>query len=71
MFRALVALSATMQMRRSQLDVKRSRLWLARLKGGLSVEHPIASDELRAIKRYLAIREDNLPWLFVSERASS
>jgi type 1 fimbriae regulatory protein FimB len=46
-------------MRRSQLDVKRSRLWVARLKGGLSVEHPIAGDELRAIKRYLAIREDN------------
>ena len=23
---------------------------------------------LRAIKRYLASREDNLPWLFVSER---
>jgi type 1 fimbriae regulatory protein FimB len=37
------------------------RLWVARLKGGLSVEHPIAGDELRAIKRYLAIREDNLP----------
>jgi type 1 fimbriae regulatory protein FimB len=55
-------------MRRSQLDVKRSRLWVARLKGSLSVEHPIAGDELRAIKRYLATREDNLPWLFVSER---
>jgi Phage integrase family len=25
-------------------------------------------DELRAIKRYLATRTDNLPWLFVSER---
>ena len=56
------------QMRRNQLDVKRSRLWVARLKGSLSVEHPIAGDELRAIKRYLATREDNLPWLFVSER---
>jgi len=26
-----------------------------------------AGDELRAIRRYLATREDNLPWLFVSE----
>jgi len=34
----------------------------------LSVEHPIAGDELRTIKRYLAAREDKLPWLFVSER---
>ena len=38
------------------------------LKGGLSVEQPIAGDELRAIKRYLAIRTDALSWLFVSER---
>jgi type 1 fimbriae regulatory protein FimB len=34
----------------------------------LSVEQPIAGDELRAIKRYLTTREDKLPWLFVSER---
>jgi type 1 fimbriae regulatory protein FimB len=60
--------SEAIQMRRNQLDVKRSRLWVARLKGSLSVEHPIAGDELRANKRYLATREDNLPWLFVSER---
>jgi hypothetical protein len=32
----------------------------------LSVEHPIASDEPRAIKRYLATREDKLAWLFLS-----
>jgi type 1 fimbriae regulatory protein FimB len=60
--------SEAIGVRRSVLDVKRSRLWVARLKGSLSVEHPIAGDELRAIKRYLATREDNLPWLFVSER---
>ena len=29
---------------------------------------PITGDELRAIKRYLAVREARLPWLFVSER---
>ena len=39
-----------------------------RLKGGLSVEQPIAGDELRAFRRYLASREDALPWLFLSER---
>ena len=55
-------------MRRNQRDVKRSRLWVARLKGNLSVEHPVAGDELCAIKRYLATRTDKLPWLFVSER---
>jgi site-specific recombinase XerD len=47
-----------------------SRLWVQRLKGSLSVEQPIAGDELRAIKRYLATRTDSLPWLFVSERGT-
>src|SRR3954447_23682179 len=47
---------------------RRPQLWVRRLKGGLSVEQPIAGDELRAIRRYLATRLDALPWLFVSER---
>ena len=55
-------------MRRDAVDVKRSRLWVARLKNSLSVEQPIAGDELRPIKLYLATRKDNLPWLFISER---
>ncbi|MEZ5835032.1 MAG: tyrosine-type recombinase/integrase [Geminicoccaceae bacterium] len=45
-----------------------ARLWVTRLKSGLSVEHPIAGDELRAIRRLLAGRSDRLPWLFLSER---
>jgi len=43
-------------------------LWVHRLKGGLSVQQPIAGDELRAIRRYLAVRQGDLPWLFLSER---
>jgi len=60
--------SEAIQMRRKAVDVNRSRLCLARLKNSLSVEQPNAGDELRALKRYLATREDNLPWLFISER---
>src|SRR5262245_25934894 len=37
-------------------------------KGSLSVEQPVPGDEVRAIKRYRAIHNDSLPWLFVSER---
>jgi site-specific recombinase XerD len=53
-------------------DVKleRARLWVERLKGSLSVEHPIPGDELRAMRKYLASRDDKLPWLFISERGA-
>ncbi|WP_293883666.1 hypothetical protein [Sphingomonas sp.] len=39
---------------------------MRRLKNGLSVEQPIAGDELRAIRRYLAMRDDHLPWPFAA-----
>ena len=39
-----------------------------KIEDGLSVEHPIPGDELRAIKRYLKERNSRLPWLFLSER---
>jgi site-specific recombinase XerD len=38
------------------------------MKGSLSTHHPIEGDELRIIKRYLAKRDDDLPWLFITER---
>jgi integrase len=60
--------SEAIQLKRADINIKESRIWVSRLKNGLSVEHPISGDELRAIKRYLSSRKDNLPWLFVNER---
>ena len=68
MFRHGLRVSEAVDLRRDKLDLDQARLWVRRLKGGLSVEQPIAGDELRAIKRHLATRTDALPWLFISER---
>jgi site-specific recombinase XerD len=68
MFRHGLRVSEAVDLRRDELDLDQARLWVRRLKGGLSVEQPIAGDEQRAIKRHLATRTDALPWLFISER---
>ncbi len=69
MYRHGIRVSETISlMMKSDINLKDSRVWINRLKDELSTEHPISGDELRAIKRYLNSREDNLPWPFVNER---
>src|SRR6202165_2440267 len=68
MYRHGLRVSEAVGLRRDQVNLAQARVWVQRLKNSLSVEQPIHGDELRAIKRYLATRDDKLPWLFVSER---
>jgi integrase len=68
MYRHGLRVSEAIAVRVADVNLRQSRLWVQRLKNGLSVEQPIPGDELRAVKRYLRERDSKLPWLFLSER---
>ena len=68
MYRHGLRVSEAIALRREHVNLKEARIWIRRLKNGLSVEQPVAGDELRSIRRWLATRQDHLPWLFISER---
>ena len=48
------------------IDLKRARIWVQRVKGSLSTEQPIAGDELRPTLSKGA--RQRTTWLFISER---
>jgi type 1 fimbriae regulatory protein FimB len=52
----------------NDLDLKRFRVMLHRLKGSLSGEHPLQADEARALKAWLKHRDMDSPVLFSSRR---
>ncbi len=68
MYRHGLRVSEAITIRLADLNMEQSRLWVRRVKKGLCVEQPVSGDEFRAIKRYLKLRTDKLPWLFISER---
>lgn len=55
-------------LRVDDLDLKRLRVMLHRLKGSLSGEHPLQADEARALKAWLKHRDTDSPILFPSRR---
>jgi site-specific recombinase XerD len=55
-------------LRVDDLDLKRLRIMLHRLKGSLSGEHLLQADEARALKAWLKHRETDSPILFPSRR---
>jgi len=66
MYRHGLRVSEAIGIRKDAVNMRRARMWVNRTKNSLSTEQPVSGDELRALKRYLATREDSLPWLFVS-----
>jgi len=74
MFRHGLRASELCGLRQVDVNLKASRLWVNRLKSGLSTEQPLSGDDLRLIRRYLRQRKTDgtadLPWLVISERGA-
>lgn len=70
-FRHGLRVTEAIELQRQDLDLDGGRLWVSRLKGGLSTSQPLQGDEIRALRAYLRSRSDNLPFLFLSSQGSS
>ena len=68
MYRHALRVTEAVTMRLDQVNLKQARIWVKRSKNSLDTEQAIEGDELRAIKRYLAQREDQ-PALAIRLRA--
>jgi site-specific recombinase XerD len=55
-------------LQRADVDVKQGRISIHRLKGSISGVYPMQPDVLKAIRSYLRTRDDESPYLFVSNR---
>lgn len=68
MYRHGLRVSELIVLRRADLDLASGHIWVRRLKRGLATHQPLAGDELGALRRVLSVRQDAMPWLFLSER---
>jgi type 1 fimbriae regulatory protein FimB len=64
MYRHGLRCSEAVDLRIDDISFDRATLWVRRLKGSNSGMHPIEGDELRAIRRYLGLRNDSLGCFF-------
>lgn len=55
-------------LQRADVDAKQGRISIHRLKGSISGVYPMQPDVLKAVRSYVRTREDESPYLFVSNR---
>jgi type 1 fimbriae regulatory protein FimB len=55
-------------LQKADVDMKQGRLSVHRLKGSLSAVYPMQPDVMKAVRSYLRTRDDESPYLFLSNR---
>lgn len=64
--------SELISVRLSDIDLEGCTIYVRRLKGSVSNEHMLDADEIRALRKWLQVRKQNIgcqsEWLFLSER---
>lgn len=55
-------------LQRDDLRTKQGRIYIHRVKGSISKTYPLQPEDLRRIRAYLRTREDDSPYLFISNR---
>jgi len=55
-------------LQRTDVDLKQGRISIHRLKGSLSGVYPMKPDTIKLLRSYLRSRDDDSPYLFISNR---
>src|SRR5206468_12855905 len=69
-YRHGLRVSELVDLRWDQIDFEQATLHVRRVKSGTPSTHPIAGDELRALRRLQRVQEPRSPFVFTSERGS-
>lgn len=75
MYRRAWRVSEALGVRLADIDLEARVIYIRRLKNGTPTTHPIAPDELKALRAWIRVREGSKgaesPFLFVSERGEA
>jgi integrase len=55
-------------LQRDDLHEKQGRIYIPRVKGSIAKTYPLQPEDLRLVRAYLRSREDDSPYLFISNR---
>jgi site-specific recombinase XerD len=58
-------------LQRHDINVRQGRIYIPRVKGSIARAYPIQPEDLRRIQTYLRTRDDDSPYLFISNRGTS